>query len=190
MNSEREYFFITGLPRSRTAWLANFFTWGQSRCVHDAIKQGVHADAIAAALQGPGPRYMGDADAGLAFLAPGLNRVFPNARWLVVRRDFGGAIDSFLKFFASRPYPGVSNDRAAVTEAFERCAVAVGELAGHVPAERRKHVEFDELDSNLVLHECWNFLTPENPWCAARARELQLLQVNVRPEKARFAWQQ
>ena len=29
-------FFITGLPRSRTAWLANYFTTGSVLCLHEA----------------------------------------------------------------------------------------------------------------------------------------------------------
>ena len=35
----KNIFFITGLPRSRTAWLANWFTYGHTFCFHEACRK-------------------------------------------------------------------------------------------------------------------------------------------------------
>ena len=56
----KQYFYIIGLPRSRTAWLSQFFTTEYSECNHDLFSSYfVHGASI---LQGQYKQYTGSAD--------------------------------------------------------------------------------------------------------------------------------
>ena len=84
-------FFITGLPRSRTAWFANLFTWGDSICYHDAL----HSDPTVGRLV-----YMlkdvpavcgakrGHSCASNLLAWRELDAHFPDAQWVVIERRF------------------------------------------------------------------------------------------------------
>jgi hypothetical protein len=61
-------FFITGLPRSRTAWLANFFTTDHSFCYHDISRVG----SVWAILESTSSDFVGDSDSGLLTLVDSL----------------------------------------------------------------------------------------------------------------------
>lgn len=83
-------FFIAGLPRSRTAWLANFLSYGPSLCFHEPLACGL-ADSIAgytALLEGTGTPYAGISCTGNAMFFEALNDLFPDARWVAVQRPF------------------------------------------------------------------------------------------------------
>ena len=53
-------FFITGLPRSRTAWMASFMTSGNAVCLHEPRNW-------AAMWNHDGAQHVGIADSGLGF---------------------------------------------------------------------------------------------------------------------------
>ena len=103
-------FFITGLPRSRTAWLANFFTTQTAFCFHDRCKDGWTAAWVEQSLKmvaqgfvpgSPPARYthVGDADSGLMLIAPQLVVMFPDARWLFVKNTPQCAADKLPGVF-------------------------------------------------------------------------------------------
>ena len=185
MPMKRQHFFITGLPRSRTAWLANFFTYGKSVCWHDASRRDMNARGVIDCFRDAGGAadYVGDADSGLPFLGLELARYLPEARWLIVRRDITQARESFAKFFRERPYRGVPMERTALERIFDHCQEKLQELAAGLPAGSYIECEFRDLDSNLVLEEAWRFLTPGNPWSSLRCELLQGIEINVKPDK-------
>lgn len=58
-------FFVTGLPRSRTAWFANYFTSGDVFCWHEAMNGITSKDEYYARMSDPRYRLIGNADSGL-----------------------------------------------------------------------------------------------------------------------------
>lgn len=55
-----KHFLITGLPRSRTAWLAAFMSAGNCVCLHEPRNwESVFAS--------DGPKFVGISDSGLGF---------------------------------------------------------------------------------------------------------------------------
>lgn len=183
----KNVFFITGLPRSRTAWLANFFTHGNSFCWHDAMRLGMKPHAVVEQLKRastlPGIQYVGDSDSGVMTIARELQLMLPEARWLVVHRSRDEARKSYDKFFGSRPYPEAPKDTRTLDKAFDALAMNLARLTEILEPGSFIECQFDELDSKLVLEEAWRFLTPGNPWNPLRCELLQGLQVNVMPEK-------
>lgn len=82
--SANRNFFITGLPRSRTAWMAAFMSTGNTHCFHDLLADcepsGMRAKMNCRA------RWVGDSDSALTFFNKEVNQEFPKAPWLVIHR--------------------------------------------------------------------------------------------------------
>ncbi len=58
-------FFITGLPRSRTAWFARYFTDAGVLCFHEAMKGVCDRDEYWQKMSNPDYRFIGNSDCGL-----------------------------------------------------------------------------------------------------------------------------
>ena len=87
-------FFVTGLPRSRTAWLANWLTTDRSICYHDQP----YTFDLATVPQ----RVVGFAGPELIKQANAIFEHFPAAPWLVVMRDPEDALLSFKAWAGDR----------------------------------------------------------------------------------------
>jgi hypothetical protein len=80
-------FFICSLPRSRSAWIANYLTFGDCFCGHDLLKDCQHSvDELDGLL--PCVRYRGIADPGAALAQDKLIEAFPLAKWIIIERPF------------------------------------------------------------------------------------------------------
>jgi hypothetical protein len=91
-------FFITGLPRSRTAWLSAFMSSGDVFCHHELIKENQDVVSYANAMA-KGYRVVGNADCG--------GMVFPDILALhdaivIIERDPEEVIESLNKVFPEK----------------------------------------------------------------------------------------
>ena len=132
-------------------------------------------------------RFVGDSDSGLLLCHKAIRSVFPDARWLLVRRDVKDAVMSFKAYFSGRTYAGVKVDDLDLSRA-EALEAELTALEQSLPENQKMVVPYDELDYKLVLHEVWNFLTPGNPWSDNRWDLLNTMQINIYPEKVRSKW--
>lgn len=180
-------FFCTGLSRMRSTWLANFFTHGESFCWHDATKDGLDAITLHSAFDKVNSKYVGDSDSGLLTLWEAARASFPDARWLIVRRDVKDALRAYRTYFKGRTYAGHKVDDLNIEAGFDRTA-ALEALEASLPDNQKIVVNYEQLDHKLVMHEIWNFLTPTNPWSDNRWDLLNTMQINIYPEKVRSKW--
>lgn len=84
-------FFITGLPRSRTAWLAAYFTNGDVYCYHEALnglKSKSEFDEVM--THKLGISLTGNSDSGL--LLTDFNTRFPDAPIVIIERPMRDVI--------------------------------------------------------------------------------------------------
>lgn len=63
-------FIITGLPRSRTAWLSAFMSTGNAICHHEILKGLSDITELPDSLKSEFHKYVGTADSGAAFFLP------------------------------------------------------------------------------------------------------------------------
>ncbi len=160
-------FFITGLPRSRTAWLANLFTTDTTLCLHEPQ----NACSIEELVQRHAGVRLGISDAGLTFRFRELRERFPEARWVYVHRPPGEVLESLVRFVdpcVTRPMLGQMLARHAEAEAGINC-------------DALKHVWFEQLGDREVIRQAWEWLLPEIPFNEARVAMLQGL--NIQQEK-------
>jgi hypothetical protein len=79
-------YFIAALPRSRTAWLANFLTYGISFCFHEPMNKSLPKD-YPDMMHGVGTAYCGTSDCLNSLVMDQLIDIFPEAKIVVIRRD-------------------------------------------------------------------------------------------------------
>lgn len=192
-------FFITGLPRSRTAWMANWLTTPVSRCFHDLLGRATtwpeFEGRLTGAIREPGDTaaVRGDSDSGLLFTVAKMKQCWPAARWLLIDRPFDEAWESYVRFVRrEKPGPRFGTDgrtRKALAEGFLRAEEA---LFGEHDAPVLK-VRYDALNDSKVLSSIWRHCMPavrENPkrTLEMKRRNIQradALQVTVDPETFR-----
>jgi hypothetical protein len=79
------YGFITGLPRSGSAWLANYLSYGNCMFLHDAWKHG-SPDEIKQKFESSSVYASGTADPANVMLLDKIDKSFPDAKWVVITR--------------------------------------------------------------------------------------------------------
>lgn len=88
-------FVIFSLPRSRTAWLSRFLTYGDWVCCHDSLLKIDGAQHLRELLAIPNT---GLAETAMSFAAPLIRRYFPRSRFVVVRRPLEDIEASLSRF--------------------------------------------------------------------------------------------
>ena len=80
-------FFITGLPRSGTAWIANYLTYGNSFCFHEGLADYDSIHDFAAMLDQTEAECVGDSDTVITGILPWLYEKYPDARYVFIQRN-------------------------------------------------------------------------------------------------------
>jgi hypothetical protein len=184
-------FIITGLPRSRTSWLANLFTYGSSLCMHDGLTHGKDFFNWLELMRVSDPRirHMGNSDSGipLAFEAAP-----EDVKVVVVQRNWMDCMVSFRKYFSQHPYThlGMVNadvEGPAIQAIFQNAREKLTSFMDTVKPGLLKVVDFADLNDPDAVESMWNFLVPDEPFSWARWQILDKLRVNPASEKVRMS---
>jgi phytoene dehydrogenase-like protein len=147
-------FFITGLFRTRTSWLANLFTTGEQHCYHDLMDHCASLSEFQAKLAGG----KGDSDSSLVFLFPQLVTVFPQSRWLLVLREPAECLASLQKAAQG------TNWQDYHAEVAEHWAVLLAQYQAAIQLmkwDKRVYVlDYEQLESYTAVASAVEFLTP------------------------------
>lgn len=178
-------FVILGLPRSRTAWLARFLTYGDHICGHEELRHFRSFDDASAWLSQP---RMGSAETALAPWWRTLLRMAPEVRVVVVRRQVAEVVESLAAF---------GFDPAVIAPAMRRLDAKLDQIVRRVPC---LEVTFDALNEEsackAVFEHClpykfdpahWQKLAGENVQCDMAA--LVRYATAFRPQMEKFAAQ-
>ena len=106
-------FFILSLPRSRTAWLANFLTYGESFCFHEALIERKGMRALQTRMEATGCPVVGNSDSGSILFYDELQDQFPEAKCVIVLRNPEEVVESLSGI-------GVFNSEGLVELAYAR----------------------------------------------------------------------
>jgi hypothetical protein len=161
-------FFITGLPRSRTAWLSVYMTTGRAVCYHDACAKIERIEDVEAVFASDFYHYVGIADSALGFYLPWiLQNIGP--RTLIVERD----------------PDEVSNSLAALgmpkTKLPNRLLASLKEFRGHPLV---MWVPYRLLDEKRVMEKAFLHLLPGEAFDERRHDEMAKLNIQTDMRKA------
>jgi hypothetical protein len=160
------HFFITGLPRSRTAWLANLLTTDRTFCWHEDRHGRLHDVRRYDVLGNCGPHI----------LSNWLNCVtqYPDAQWVVIHRD-PDAVEQAHK----KALPELGNpDIAALSTRMELLLKHIGESSPRLL--QVGYSLLDEADTCASIFRHCTGLEPD----MERIKLLQTLNVQVHATKA------
>ena len=105
----RNYFFITGLPRSRSAWLANWMTDKHSYCFHELAKYGKDCYELNMVMKKRGEVTVGTADSSFPYYYKQFMQYIPG-KIVVVERDPADVIESYEEDFETDMPPGLIDE--------------------------------------------------------------------------------
>ena len=182
MKLKNRPFFVIGLPRSRTAWLANFLTTGSSFCFHEALRYVNHIDKLPALLetaQNDEPaEFVGNSDSSMVFAQNWLTEHYPEAHYVFVRRDLWEVIESYR-----REFPKINIDAGTwyhmglAYDRFESSMLGTGKAV---------QFWFRQLEDEAVQRDIFSFCLPGKSIGTYRQRQLDCLRVDTILEKCQM----
>lgn len=144
-------FVITGYPRSRTAWLANFLTYGSSFCYHEPPRDTVPFKEFFTLARTP---TVGISDCRAIFYIDFYLDLFPATKIVLIKRDKAEVIASLARFGFVFDL-SVDTYDAAINNMIERYPVFI--------------TDFHHMD----LRKIWEYCVPTEP-----VNELRLAMLN------------
>lgn len=117
-------FVVFSLPRSRSAWLSRFLTYGDWLCGHEELRHMRSMDDIRSWFTQP---CVGTVETAGAPWWRLLDNVAPDARVVVVRRPVDEVVESLLAV------PGVVFDRARLEPLMRRLDRKLGQIEKRLP---------------------------------------------------------
>lgn len=146
-------FFILGLPRSRTAWLANFLTYSGEFCYHEGIDGCSTLEEYKYKIKGKG-------DSTTASYVVDLNKEFPGSPKIIIEPE----IDKTKRFLERLE---VENIDRAINYLLDKLYKVEGPI-----------IPFEAIDSNLEF--IWKYLIPNKPFDEERAKQLMKFNIQVK----------
>lgn len=189
------YFFIIGLPRTRTVWLANWFSYGDSFCLHEALKRCKSVDDLKSEfemVETYSPRVLnqiGDSDSIIVAAWPSVMKAFPEARWLHVKRRWDHSARSHLSYFKDEKfYLDIKFDDEMVIDSYKRLSMMERAFESEVKKQgwngsKYLSVYFDDLEREETAKKVWSFIMPDEPWWNDRWKQLESFRMNIIPDK-------
>ncbi len=173
-------FFLTGLPRNRTAWLSVLLSHGStSFCTHDGLKNHSPKQLVHA-MRESDYDYAGDSDSALLLHVEEIVSLVPDANWVLLHRDVVDCLDSYHRHFEFK-YPGGPKTYPELVNTFNVAEKLFQRTKRILP--RALTVNFSELDNIAVVYKLWRHCMPGVLFPVNRFNELSALRVNVMVEK-------
>lgn len=146
-------FFILGLPRSRTAWLANFMSTDGLTCMHEGLNGCKSLNEYKSKFDD----NTGDSNTGIAMFD--FEKHFKSAKIVVI----DNSIDSAVEY-------GFNHFNTDITEQMIKLQHRLNNIEG-------LHVPFKEIDNNL--ENIWSYIT-DKPYNSTRTKILKGLNIQVK----------
>lgn len=165
-------YFIIGLPRSRTAWLANLLTYGNSYCWHEASRYVAGMAMLPAFMNRRRAKYRGNSDSGLCGNPYLILNLFPTSKFVFIHRPVRACIKSAVEQFPEIP-PCVTD------KSIQACQQGFIDLNCGVKPGQKINFEYDQLNNLETLREIWRFCIPGVKFDRERAEMLQQMRVDT-----------
>lgn len=150
MSDQPTPFFITGLPRSRTAWFANLLTWGDVICHHDPVDLVGHTlgDFAANVINNLRGSFtpVGLSDASTLYAWREYATAFPDAKWVLIDRDARDVIRSMQQVipdFNGEAIFDLTSDMRAIKQTLNPLVVPFNDITPECCVEVARHLGID-----------------------------------------------
>lgn len=165
-------FFIFGLPRSRTAWVANLLSFGTGFCYHEAFATlGLNPQGLMEEFnQWPAHYTVGNSDSYNLIEADWIFQNFPQAKFVYLHRSEEAVIRSMEKVQPELAFaiPALREiAREARNEVFRRGGLVI-DVEHWTPADTL---------------ELWDYCLPDIPYPKQRNDQLEWMRVTITEDR-------
>ena len=165
-NKIKNKFFITGLPRSKSAWMSTFFTGNNCFCYHEVLRVSNGFDDAIQKLLSREEMYVGNSDSSLPIWIDKIDHILRHSPIVIIERDISGVISSLTNLFGEHDY----------TKPLDL-------MLKHLEIIRRRYnyisVDYNELSKQSCFETIWNFCTPNIPFDKDRFETLKTINVSI-----------
>jgi hypothetical protein len=159
-------FLVTGYPRSRTAWVSQFLTYGPSFCFHEPnVMFGI--SRYPSLFEIAATEFVGVAEARAVFFYQRFMDLFPETRVAVIKRDRQEVIDSLTR--QGFDFSGMVDEYETRLKEIEKNALVL---------------PFDNLNAQAL----WEHCIPDYPVNKIRLRMLERYQIQLLPEQIKHRY--
>lgn len=157
-------FIVFALPRSRTAWLSQFLSYGDWHCGHDEAKHLRGLDDISSWFSQP---FTGTVETAAAPFWRTIARVQPDIRVVVVRRPVNEVVDSLMRLHAY--------DRPALEAAMRRLDRKLEQIERRMNVLSVKYADLaDEAVCAQVFEHCLPYRHDSARWAVLSRLNVQI----------------
>ncbi len=162
-------FFITGLPRSRTAWFSTFFTGNNSFCYHEIIRVSDGFDDAIQKLLNRKEMYVGNSDSSLPIWIDKIDHVLTDSPIVIIERDVDEVTNSLINVFGKHDYTKTLD---LTLEGLEIIKKKYNYIT----------IDYNKLNKQAYLEMIWNFCTPNIPFDKDKFETLKTINVSINKE--------
>ena len=159
-------FFITGLPRSRTAWLSTFFTGNNCFCYHEIIRVSKGFDDAIQKLLNRKEMYVGNSDSSLPIWINEIDHILCDSPIVIIERDMGEVVHSLTKVFGKDDYVRILDSTLKGLETIKNRYNYIS-------------VDYNNLNEQACLEMIWNFCTPNIPFDKDKFEMLKAINISI-----------
>ena len=162
-------FFITGLPRSRTAWLSTFFTGNNCFCYHEVLRISNGFDDAIQKLLNRKEMYVGNSDSSLPIWMDKIDHILHRSPIVIVERSVDEVTSSLTKVFGKYDY---TRPLDLTLEGLEIIKKRYNYIS----------VDYNKLDEQACLEIIWGFCTPNIPFDKDKFEILKTINISIDSE--------
>jgi len=166
-------FFITGLPRSRTSWLANFFTYKDSFCFHELCQYGRDFMQLHQKMCTRVESYVGTSDCAVPYYFDDIIQVGDTWSLAIVERDFDDIEESLVNFHGKL----TGEEYKALETSKQKIDIFKNKYNPYI-------IKFEDLNNINKVEELWYHCIPGLEFDADRFELLNTM--NIQPEKKQY----
>ena len=159
-------FFITGLPRSRTAWLSTFFTGNNCFCYHEILRTSNGVEGAVRKLLNRKEMYVGNSDSSLPIWMDGIDHILRRSPIVIIERDINEVTNSLINLLGEHDYIRLLDLTLENLEIIKKRYNYIS-------------IDYNDLNKQSCLESIWDFCVPNIPFDKDKFEILKTINISI-----------
>jgi hypothetical protein len=167
----KKRFFITGFPRTRTAWMSVLLTTKQSFCYHEIMQRAGTESSITNMIEQREEPYVGSSGSDIPLFMEHL--ILPNTNFpiVVIERDSDSINNSLRGLFGDKAFNLMNDVSNNINQTLNERLNIIKKLPNTI------RVNYNELNNENTIRKIWRHCLPTVPFDKERWEILKTMQI-------------
>ena len=166
---DKNIFFIFGTVRTRSTWFSNLFTYKDSFCYNEESRYMKSLDELYERIERRPEQNIGFCDPEMFHYIDKVYEMFPNAKYLLLKRDYKKCIESHVSMMDYELTPEEMIPKFQLWEKNEEY------MRNNIDFHE---IHFDYMDMDSIEY-CWDYILPDCDWDLDRYDLLDAMRIKV-----------